>query len=84
MPYESPSAGARWLERNLSQLSDHRFEWVGSNGDGIIVSGPLLGPLMDEARNLTGAESLDSSSDFAWAYIDGQDFEPYVLGRSLF
>ncbi len=75
MPYESPSAGARWLVQNWGLLAgDHRFRWVASFGEGLAASSESASGAADQAYQSLAASGRDSF-DLAFAFIDGQEFE---------
>lgn len=83
MPFESSSAGARWIKDNWLELQELRRQWVGSDGDGARLIGAELGLLMQEASSIIRSYGAGASTDWAWAYIDGQDTEPRGPGGNL-
>ena len=80
MPFESSSAGARWITDNWPALQEFRFQWIGSDGNGARLIGEELGPLMQQASSIIGNYGAEASTDWGWAYIDGQDTEPFGPG----
>ena len=75
MPYESPSAGARWLVQNWTSLAGtHRFRWVASLGEGLAASSESASGVADQAYQTLAASGRDPF-DLAFAFIDGQESE---------
>jgi hypothetical protein len=78
MPYELPSAGARWLQAHWLELGAYRFEWLASFG----ADGPAGhdGPFFHDRDLDAVIEQVlpfvpDLLRDLAFAFCDGQEFE---------
>ena len=81
MPYESPSAGARWLQAHWLELGAYRFEWLASFGadgpagpDGRFFHGQDLDAVIEQVLPFA-AKVPGLLRDLAFAFWDGQEFE---------
>jgi hypothetical protein len=72
--FEPDSAGQKWLQDQWLEIVErHSLQWVAANGDGIVAYGELLdevGAQVDELHAIW--------DDIAFAFVDGQEFEPNV------
>ncbi|HEY0631701.1 MAG TPA: hypothetical protein VGC98_06580 [Thermoleophilaceae bacterium] len=73
MPYESEIPGVRWLNENwLGLVPEHRFQWLVAGAEGLLAAGEDLELVIAQA-----AETDESWSQIAFAFVDGQELEPH-------
>jgi hypothetical protein len=78
MAYDSPSSGSNWIRSNWLDLENYRFQWVASTGNGLAVHASTLGEVLQQVDG-----DIDATTDWAFSYVDGQEFEPDSLNREL-